>query len=565
MSAEPLYITPHETALAVIATSMKKSRLTLQTLIINSFMGGVLFSAGGMLYCGVKANNPKLDSENPGILNMLGGINFSIGLFYVVINGCDLFNSNILFFTVGWLRGAVSVFDLIVSWVVSWIFNLVGTLLVSYVICHLSGSMDNEFIKQGTIIISETKVSSSFIQVFLKGIAGNFFVCFAVYLQLMSKPVHVKFLSIMLPIYTFVMSGFSHVIADMFLMTTGMFNGANISTGVFIWKNLLPVTLGNIVGGVFFSLVIPFYLHLYVVEADRKQLDLPEYDAIDEQPELNVDSRVVRVRTSSLNLESREKLSKGEGRVSKENFNPPGVFPVRGMLPLNKEKTIMNSDYADTYSISENISSSSHGSEGEEEFIPKEYIPEDEIAPNDTSPHAYFNGPMEYPSNNDTLSNINSLDLENQRVNLNKASLTKLKTREKKDEEEFDKTGRFNPEKNRLGARLEKMFTRKPYDQTVKTHAYPNQYQPAAELDMSRRSSLVSSRGSLSTKAEIQRQLEMQNMTNKALFMADPVAGSADLDHSYIRRPSRLRYQHNNYSSPHDYDNDDLEEQSIGD
>lgn len=300
MVDDSYYITPHETALAVVATSMKKARLRLDTLVINSVMGGILFSAGGMLYLAARAENPLLFQENPGLLNYLGAFTFSIGLFYVVINGADLFNSNVLFFSVGVLRGAVSIYDLLISWSISWLGNLAGTLFVCYVICHLSGVTATEQFINGSRSIVEGKAAPSFIQTFIRGIAGNFYVCLAVYLQLMCKPIHVKYLVMTLPIFTFVAMGFTHVVADMYLLMMGMINGADLSVGTYIWKILISATLGNIVGGSFFGAMIPFYLHLMVVERDRKMLSLPEFEARDEQPELNMDSRVVRVTPSEV-------------------------------------------------------------------------------------------------------------------------------------------------------------------------------------------------------------------------------------------------------------------------
>ena len=98
MTEDTNYLTPHEAALALIATAMKKSRMKLITLIISSIIGGILFSTGGMLHLMVQANNPELYETNPGIIHLLQGLVYPIGLFYVVIMGVDLFNSNILFF-----------------------------------------------------------------------------------------------------------------------------------------------------------------------------------------------------------------------------------------------------------------------------------------------------------------------------------------------------------------------------------------------------------------------------------------------------------------------------------
>lgn len=102
------YITTHEAALAVVATAMKKSRLRLDILIINSIIGAFLFSAGGMLDLMVQSRNPGLVENYLGIISIFQGSVYSLGLFYVVIMGMELFNSNVLFFSVALMRGAVT-------------------------------------------------------------------------------------------------------------------------------------------------------------------------------------------------------------------------------------------------------------------------------------------------------------------------------------------------------------------------------------------------------------------------------------------------------------------------
>ncbi|AGO13791.1 AaceriAGL077Wp [[Ashbya] aceris (nom. inval.)] len=398
MVDDSYYITPHETALAVVATAMKKARLQLDTLIVNSLVGGVLFSTGGMLYLAGHSDSPGMMASVPGLANLLGAATFVLGLFFVVINGADLFNSNILFFSVGLLRRAVSIYDLLVSWIVSWFCNLAGTLFVCYVICHLSGATTSDSWVENSREIVESKVSHSFVQILIRGVAGNFYVCLAIYLQLMVKPLHVKLVVMSLPIFTFVSMGFTHVIADMYLVIMGMINGADTTTARCIWAVFIPGTIGNIIGGFAFSAIVPFYLHLIVVERDRKKLSLPEYDARDEQPELNVDSRVVRVpkedqerdrntaelltayypdeqlhampdaevRSQSMPVVSR--ITTRKSHVSSAVApsagvvrSPPGVFPVRGMArPLSRERHIANApDEQAPYPLSQLISTSS--------------------------------------------------------------------------------------------------------------------------------------------------------------------------------------------------------------
>lgn len=319
MVDESLYLTTNEAALAVVATGMKKSRLRLDTLIVNSFMGGVLFTTGGMLHEVVQARCREMYKDNPGLIQLIQGLVYPIGLFYVVIMGVDLFNSNILFFSVALARNAVSILDLFISWFVSWWFNLIGTIFVCYIICDYSHVTRSDAFILGSIEILMQKAEYSFTQTLLKGMAGNFFVCLAIYLQLMAKPLHVKFLLMLLPVFTFVTMGFTHSVADMFMLIIGLINGAPISVGKVAWKIFLPGALGNMIGGSFFGLVVPWYLHIYVVERDLKLLKLPKYDVRDEQPELNQDSRVVRQRAPSVVDEYEEDIPLQDEKLNADN------------------------------------------------------------------------------------------------------------------------------------------------------------------------------------------------------------------------------------------------------
>lgn len=364
MVDDTLYITPHETALAVVATSMKKSRLRLDTLIVDSIMGGILFSTGGMLYVMCEAQDQGLiDNGCTGIVSLFQGAVYALGLFFVIQTGMELFNSNVLFFTVGLLRGAISIVDLLISWIISFWVNLASTVFVVYLICYLSGIFKESAYVEGTVRIATRKDAASFMETFLRAIAGNFCVCLATYMQMMVKPPHIKFLLIFLPIFTFVAMGFTHVVADMFLVPAGIFNNCGYGFGHYFWKIMIPGALGNIVGGAFFAIMIPWYLHLVVIEQDMKRLNLPAYEEKDEQPMLNMDSRVVRIRkpeegavsddeTSSPSLEDEKDGTRSyrpEGithsltrcATHKQIRSPRGVFPVAGMgAPLRKEKTI---------------------------------------------------------------------------------------------------------------------------------------------------------------------------------------------------------------------------------
>ncbi|CAD1813606.1 Formate/nitrite transporter family protein [Candida parapsilosis] len=377
------YLTTYEAALAVVATGMKKARLKPDTLVINAIIGAMLFSVGGMLNLVVHSVFPGIKENNPGLLRLLQGSFYPIGLFYVVVMGAELFNANVLFFTVALCRRGISVLDLLINWFITWWFNLVGNIFVGYIISHFSNTTSSDAFIEGSHELLASKMEYSFVQNLIKGMAGNFFVCMAIHLQIMAKPLHVKFLMLYLPILTFISLDFTHCVADMYIVIIGKINHSPAPWGEICWKLLLPGTIGNIIGGVFFGIVICWYMHIYVVERDKKELNLPIYEFRDQQPELMQDSRVVRqkdpiyhddveakedakeknsisnsndssgseVLETQSNFEPRPFLASHASAISRLSNrrknslssvrSPRNVFPVYGMEePLTRERTI---------------------------------------------------------------------------------------------------------------------------------------------------------------------------------------------------------------------------------
>lgn len=513
------YLTPHEAALAAVATCMKKARLQLDTLIINSILGGVLFSSGSVLYVAIHSENLDLLSNNPGILNLIGGLTYSVGLFYVVILGAELFNSNILYFSVGVLRKAATIYDLLISWFFSWLGNIAGSLFVSYLFIHVSGISTHEQWQYGASKVAEDKAAYSFMQTFLKAIAGNFFVCLAIYLQLMAKPIHVKFLMILLPIFTFVSSSYTHVVADMTTFFIAMLCGCKVTVGRYIWRVLIPASLGTMVGGAAFGLVIPFYLHLIVVERDRAKLSLPEYEARDEQPELNMDSRVIRVPvqknmiltdsattsgsdTDDMTIDEKENMLDDSTRniINHNQSNLPGRLPLsaspsasasasllsyNSTMSLHTTNSDINSLAPRRYSPPQNGNDASRMSEIQKIETIKEIISGKNSArskdlntvrsPPGVFPVAGMGSPLakertiensNYP--NDILKRIkthsvadnNGYQMHNQEDD--SKLLRRVKTVEADEENSYlnDRRNEYNVPNDKLGSRLEKVVTR---------------------------------------------------------------------------------------------------------
>ena len=116
----------------------------------------------------------------------------------------------------------------------------------------LTGLVDGEPYRSAILRVAETKVSLSWLVVFLRGIGANWCVCLAVWLAMSGRRLSEKMIACWLPVMAFVVLGYEHCIANMFFIPLGMMQGADVSISAFAIDNLIPATLGNIVGGAIF-------------------------------------------------------------------------------------------------------------------------------------------------------------------------------------------------------------------------------------------------------------------------------------------------------------------------
>lgn len=231
--------------------SKKKSGYSFTQLVLLSFLGGAYIALGGLLAVLISGNLPTLQAENPGIVKLLFGAVFPLGLILVALAGAELFTGNNSYFATGVLMKDIKWGDLMKNWVFVFVFNFVGALFVAYFIAHqteLLNDNQTEFI----IKIGKAKTHHSFKVAFLRAIACNWLVCLALWMAMKAKSVSGKIMAIWFPIMAFVAMGFEHSIANQFFIPLAIFSGAEIGWGEFFINNLTPVTLGNIVGGAIF-------------------------------------------------------------------------------------------------------------------------------------------------------------------------------------------------------------------------------------------------------------------------------------------------------------------------
>lgn len=237
-----------ETYLSVGEAKVKQS--ILKTFLLAIMAGAFIAFAGvGATFGNVYANK------------VVGASIFPGGLAMVILAGSELFTGNCLLI-MPLLQGRIKGTDLVKNLVIVYLGNLVGAVLVS-AITVFSGAFDG--ISQTVIATATAKANLQFFPAFLKGVACNVLVCLAVWMGFSAETAGGKILAIFFPILIFVVAGFEHSVANMFYLPAGFFSvlksGAEATTltvGGALINNLLPVTLGNIVGGMAIGIVYKF-------------------------------------------------------------------------------------------------------------------------------------------------------------------------------------------------------------------------------------------------------------------------------------------------------------------
>ena len=233
---------PAEIAQRVGSAGQVKAALPLDKLATLAVLAGVFIGLGAALYTVVMTGS----ALGFGPARLIGGLAFSLGLVLVVVAGAELFTGNALI-VMAWADRKVPTLALARNWAVSLAGNAVGAVVLALAVYH-SGVLDAGGTRQTAIAIAETKAALSAKEAFVRGILCNVLVCLAVWLSFACHSVTDKILSVMLPIAAFVALGFEHSIANFYLIPVGMLAGADVSMAQLI-ANLVPVTLGNLVGG----------------------------------------------------------------------------------------------------------------------------------------------------------------------------------------------------------------------------------------------------------------------------------------------------------------------------
>jgi formate/nitrite transporter len=242
-------LTPTDIIKKSTEVTQEKTSKPFYKILINGILAGMFIGIGAMFSINSISGAEQLPY---GIIKLLAGAAFSIGLILVMIAGADLFTGDALMIT-AILDKKLKLHKWGKHLIIIWISNFIGALLLIGLL-RVAGreTFNNGNIAELILTIGQKKLHYSWLQAVSLGILCNILVCLGVWLSWAGKRVSDKILGILFPVTAFVACGFEHSVANMFYLPYAYFIGLETSIGEILLNNLIPVTIGNLIGGSIF-------------------------------------------------------------------------------------------------------------------------------------------------------------------------------------------------------------------------------------------------------------------------------------------------------------------------
>jgi formate transporter len=269
-------ILPPAMALRAEETGVKRINTDPMTRFVLSVLAGAFIAFGAIFATTVMAGN----GLPYGLVRLLGGLVFSLGLILVVIGGAELFTGNNLI-VMAWASGKVRTRDLLENWVVAFAGNFVGAFMTAVLAFYSTQySFGGGAVGLTALTTAHAKTSLAFIPAVALGILCNALVCLGVWMCYGARTSVDRILTIIPPVAAFVAAGFEHSIANIYFISIGLFikSGApdsfwtaigktagdfpDLNWSNFLIGNLLPVTIGNIIGGSIMVAAVYWFVYL---------------------------------------------------------------------------------------------------------------------------------------------------------------------------------------------------------------------------------------------------------------------------------------------------------------
>lgn len=276
---------PLEIARNYIEVGIHKVNLSIYKMVLLGFLAGIFIG-----FAGIASTTASSTIASPSAAKLLGAAVFPAGMAMVLIAGSELFTGNNLIIIAA-LEKKVTVAKMLKNWFFVYLGNFLGAALVAVLVVYghtpdlFGGSLAVSIVNAG-----KARTDLSFSESLIRGILCNILVCIAVWMSFAAKEVSGKLLTSFWPVFVFVLCGFEHSVADMYFGVASLLASSEygiaaegLTWGRFLLGSLLPVTLGNIVGG---AGIVGFgywlvYLHRTpyshtTAEAEQEEIEIAE-------------------------------------------------------------------------------------------------------------------------------------------------------------------------------------------------------------------------------------------------------------------------------------------------
>jgi len=281
---------PADMAAKAEQIGVKKAHLNSVSMFALAILAGAFIALGGIFATTISAGSMPTSAADGtaafstglpyGVTRLLAGLAFGLGLILVIVGGAELFTGNNLI-VMAWANRKVSTKLLLKNWVIVYFGNFVGAIATAVLMYFTAQyKFGNGAIGIAALNTANSKVTLDFVQAIALGIMCNALVCLAVWLTFSARTTTDRILAIIPPITAFVAAGFEHSIANMYFIPIGLFIKAgapdsfwtsihktaadfgNLTWDNFLINNLLPVTIGNIIGGALMVGVVYWFIYL---------------------------------------------------------------------------------------------------------------------------------------------------------------------------------------------------------------------------------------------------------------------------------------------------------------
>ncbi len=251
------FLTPAEIAEVWVQNGIKKAKLPIGKMIVLGIFAGIFIGLGAHGF--ITATAPGGSAAEVMLQKFIGASVFPAGLMMVIVCGAELFTGNNLL-TLALSAKKISAAEMLRNWIFVYIGNLIGSVLLALFLAKsglYSGAMMDK-----AVAVAQAKSQIPFMEGIIRGILCNMVVVLACWFQAGAKDIAGKILAIWFPIMLFVFAGFEHSVANMTYIPLGMFLGAEVGISQFLMGNIIPVTIGNMIGG---AVIVPAaYYYAYL-------------------------------------------------------------------------------------------------------------------------------------------------------------------------------------------------------------------------------------------------------------------------------------------------------------